>query len=721
MFYEIMKKFRIIVGLVAAVMFSLTYTSCEELEDIVDDSQEIVSGEEAFFPKAFADKTVAAWYSWTEKDKDKTKTEAVFLFTDNTFVVTKNKVHTDGRYERDIEATGTYTLTEGDYTNGKAAVVIADGGTMTVVIENGKLKKDDEVFTKQDNAKLPKASDPASGGGNNNQGGNNQGDNLEPFFPKAYAGKSIAAWYSYSGTISEETEGYSMKFTASIYFFEDGTYVATNNMVVSGPTGTTPERAIASNGKYTILEGNLTTGKVKIIMSETESVTIEIKDGKFEIEDVEAGGKTVYSKQDNTKVPEPSEPTEEHNQGGGNEDEQGPAFFPTTYADKTVVAWYSYTESEPAETRVEAVFLFDDNTLIVTEHKIFDQSVQMQDERYIWAVGTFSLSGDYNNGTADVILDEGRKINVSIKDGGLVVEYNYDMVYIRQDLKDLPTPLEPREQGGDNQGGDNQGGDNQGNANLTAWYKQTVNIDGSDYEIAVVLLDDGTIAFTSTPVVTEAGTIAMTQIIGVGTYKIIEGDLTNGSVQIVMFDEPKVFTVSYGVASSAEDDGGVRYIKQDNSQYKGPTNFGNGNGGDDGDDDDDGEIEEEFDTDLFKAYLPSDYAKKTVSAWYMAGTQDDNKMKIEAVFLFSDGSLLVTKTKVWAKSDGRSPEYGINATGTYVITSGDYSSGIASVILADGVTMEVGIEDGVLTAMNTDFYYMPNEALAQLTTSGSSN
>ena len=69
-------------------MLCFTYTSCEELEGLIDDKKdEKATGEEAFFPKAFADKEVAAWYSWTEKDKDKTKTEAVFLFKDNTFVV----------------------------------------------------------------------------------------------------------------------------------------------------------------------------------------------------------------------------------------------------------------------------------------------------------------------------------------------------------------------------------------------------------------------------------------------------------------------------------------------------------------------------------------------------------------------------------------------------------------------------------------------------------
>lgn len=322
MLYEIMKKFKFLVGLVAAVMFSLTYTSCEELEDLVDDSEENVSGDVAFFPKAYADKEIAAWYSWTEKDKDKTKTEAVFLFKDNTFVVTKNKVYSkeDGRSpEREIEAVGQYSLIEGDYTNGKAQVVIADGGTMTVVIKDGKLTTEmgDEVFIKQDNAKLPKATDPT---GNNNQGGgNNQNNGLEAFLPTAYANKTISGWYSYGGTMSDS--GYDIKFVAAIYFFDDYTYVATSNMLLSGPNGEYPQRAIITSGAYKILEGNLTTGKIELTINASTSMTVEIENGQLKA--IEQGETVIYTKQDNSKLPQPSEPTENGNQGGGNQGGDG--------------------------------------------------------------------------------------------------------------------------------------------------------------------------------------------------------------------------------------------------------------------------------------------------------------------------------------------------------------------------------------------------------------
>ena len=570
-----MKKLGLLWVMASALMLCLTYTSCDELDDLLEDSE--TSEGQAFFPSDFASKTVAAWYAYTDKDKDKTKTEAVFLFTDQTFVVTKNKVYSkeDGRSpERGVEAIGTYQLTEGDFDNGKASVIISDGETMTVEIKDGKMttQMGDEVYIRQDNSKLPKASQPS-------QGGSDDGNALEPFFPKAYANKNINAWYKYSGTMSVEA-GYEMKYTAAIYFFKDNTYVATTNALMTTPEGQQiPQRVISRLGQYEIIQGDWTNGKIRITIDEKNSITIELKNGQLSIADLESGGQEVliYKKQDNTKVPEASEPTENGNQGGGDQSQQGPAYFPNTYDINKVVAWYSYTESEPAETRVEAVFLLNDGTVLVTEHKIFEQSLQIPDNRNIFLIGSYTLSGNYDNGTADVIISEGyfevgSKKNITITNGNLVVEYNNNMVYTRRELKDLPEPLEPE-----------QGGNGQSEAKLVAWYTHSVVEGGREYTIAIILLDNGTVAFTSTPAPDGSGAMAMTTILGVGTYKIIEGDLTSGTIEIVMFDEPKQFTASNGVVVAIEDGSPVTYFQQDNSKYNGSTNFGNGDdqGGDD--------------------------------------------------------------------------------------------------------------------------------------------
>ena len=99
--------------------------------------------------------------------------------------------------------------------------------------------------------------------------------------------------------------------------------------------------------------------------------------------------------------------------------------------------------------------------------------------------------------------------------------------------------------------------------------------------------------------------------------------------------------------------------------------------------------------------------------------EDNNTCRIESVFLFNDNTLIVTKTKLYSKADGRAPEYKVTAKGQYRLAEGgDYENGTASVVTADGATMEVVIEEGIMTAMETDFSLIPNDLLSSLTTNG---
>ena len=108
-----------------------------------------------------------------------------------------------------------------------------------------------------------------------------------------------------------------------------------------------------------------------------------------------------------------------------------------------------------------------------------------------------------------------------------------------------------------------------------------------------------------------------------------------------------------------------------------------------------------------EAYLPASYADKTLDAWYMLKEADEDKIKIEAVFLFNDNTLVVTSSKVYSVEDGREPEKKINAEGTFTITSGDYDNGTADVDAA-GMQFEVTITDGVLFAMEEEFIKQDN-------------
>jgi len=108
-----------------------------------------------------------------------------------------------------------------------------------------------------------------------------------------------------------------------------------------------------------------------------------------------------------------------------------------------------------------------------------------------------------------------------------------------------------------------------------------------------------------------------------------------------------------------------------------------------------------------EAYLPASYADKTLDAWYMLKEEEDNKIKIEAIFLFNDNSLVKTSSKVYSAEDGREPKNEIDAEGTFTITSGNYDNGTAQVE-AGGMQFEVSITDGVLSAMNAEFIKQDN-------------
>ena len=110
-------------------------------------------------------------------------------------------------------------------------------------------------------------------------------------------------------------------------------------------------------------------------------------------------------------------------------------------------------------------------------------------------------------------------------------------------------------------------------------------------------------------------------------------------------------------------------------------------------------------------YLPAQYAEKTVAAWYVTADIDNSKVKIESVFLFTDNTLVKTTSKFYSVSDGRDPEYRIEGEGHYELKEGDYSNGVASVVLSNGQTMTVEIVDGLMMAMDEYFAKQDNADL----------
>lgn len=307
----IMKKFGLFFVMTAAFMLSMSFASCDKL-----DSDDKTSGDDqAFFPISYADKTVAAWYSLSQKEDNKTRTEAVFLFTDSTLVVTKNKVYSkeDGRNpERSITAEAKYKFTQGsDYTNGTALVTLSDSAktSFEVTITDGKLSAMGEIFTKQDNSKVPTPKQPSdnNGNGGNNQGGNNGGNNgdgngdgngTQAFFPITYAGMTVDAWYSNSHSDGSGTT------VQAVFLFDNDSLVVTMVYVPSQEAGGSMVCVILSEGTFT-LTGNYDNGTAQVYDTDGELIyrDLSIVSGKFSLMS------QTFTRQDNSNVPTPTQPT----------------------------------------------------------------------------------------------------------------------------------------------------------------------------------------------------------------------------------------------------------------------------------------------------------------------------------------------------------------------------------------------------------------------------
>ena len=713
----------------AALMLSMSFTSCEELDGLFDDENESTDNQ-AFFPNTYRQRTVAAWYSLTEKEENGTRIEAVFLFDDNSFVTTKSRTYTDGRsQERKILAEGDYTLT-GDYENGTAEVKINGAPEpMTVEIKDGKMLAMGETFTKQSNKKVPKPSEESEGGdgGQGGDGDGGQSDGLEAFFPTAYAGKSVSAWYTSAGEIEEQE--FVIKCLGAMYFFDDNTCVITTNAIAKGPDGQVfyTARTIGIEGNYSFLKGDFENGQIEML-SNGRGMIFTVQEGKISVETLEGfqGPFTIFTKQDNSKVPQPLDPTDQGQHGGDGGGVQ--AFFPSSYASKSLLIWYKYTEVKDNSTRVEAVFLFADGTFVTTKHKVYSKEDGRSPEREIIAEGAYSLiSGDYQDGVLRGILANGETMDITIENG--IMKANGDD-FAMQDATELPEPSDPTNNG--QQGGEGQGGEDQGNEvpaffpkayaekTVVAWYSFSEGEKGETRVEAVFLFENDVVIVTENKVFAEElGMGPERYIKSVGSYKLRDGDSETG-LGIVELSELGQHQVKIEKGVLTVDGLYGEYIKRaladipdpldptDQGQQggEGEGQGGEGQGGE-GQGGEGGEVQYNGDP---TPYLPAQYADKTIAAWYLFDNVGNGTVRYECVFLFTDGSLVVTKSKFYNIGDGREPEYGINASGQYRMSEGgDFENGTASVVTADGMTMEVSIQDGILSAMNTEFEIQDND------------
>ena len=61
-----MKVTRFLSIMAAALMLSVSFTSCDELEGLFDDDEKGSVDDQAFFPNSYSQRKVAAWYSLTD-------------------------------------------------------------------------------------------------------------------------------------------------------------------------------------------------------------------------------------------------------------------------------------------------------------------------------------------------------------------------------------------------------------------------------------------------------------------------------------------------------------------------------------------------------------------------------------------------------------------------------------------------------------------------------
>ena len=103
-------------------------------------------------------------------------------------------------------------------------------------------------------------------------------------------------------------------------------------------------------------------------------------------------------------------------------------------------------------------------------------------------------------------------------------------------------------------------------------------------------------------------------------------------------------------------------------------------------------------TKLAEAYLPETYADKTIAAWYSVYTENDYKSKVEAVFLFTDSAVAITKSKTYTIEDGREPVHDVVALGVFHQIDGDLTNGTLKFELSSGYSpRNARIKNGELT------------------------
>lgn len=332
----------------------------------------------AFFPTGYADKTVAAWYKCIANEPSKLKTLAIFLFDDGTFIETKYKKSSD-KEEKEVEVVGSYTLTTpGNYTTNTGTATFGDT-TMEITITNGVLKSNlfEESFTIQSNSSVPSPTDTE-------------------------ITCEILFYLQKEGTTGTSEADYTQN--------EDYTTTIT---VASSEIGTDAYQEKFTNALSEYLMRLYMMGYT---MNESKMSSTE-KDGKVIIK--------VYFDY-------------------GTPPDFSYAYFPVSYKDKTVSAWYATTSSETGkytESKISAVYLFADKSMIATTYKVTSAGETVVDfKKVIDVEGTYTLDSadNFSNNKGSAVVGD-QTYTFAITDGEFAIDGMETKYYLQKGAAPIPT------------------------------------------------------------------------------------------------------------------------------------------------------------------------------------------------------------------------------------------------------------------------------------------
>ena len=411
------------------------------------------------------------------------------------------------------------------------------------------------------------------------------------------------------------------------------------------------------------------------------------------------------------------------------------AFFPAELNASDVVAWYATdVETESREgvtlTYVSAVYLFNDGSFIVTESQLRDSKGY---HKGVVAEGGWSGS-DYSNGIIEITMN-GNKLPLEIKNGKFSInpdgegEMHYTLM-----KSDVPKPSDGGSGVEDNskvvEQSRNGTEEQLEQAKLLIQGSGAEAAEGLAFEISEPEWEQVGVVYKAVYTVTVAWDDEKFAIddsedaIGIGQYPVHaigvqentlprstnnnEWDLINisrGENSVTVTISQKIDNLKIARAYVVGQYNGkiltlyskAFFIIPPGTEVDGYTSSPVATVPNDGDEDEPGLSAY---SDALGPFFPVGYDQKNVAAWYLVEYEEDGEFPsqhVETVYLFKDGSLLVTKTRLKRGEISRR----ITATGTYTMEKeGDYLNNVVTANVDDDgevVSAEATIQDGEMS------------------------